>query len=135
MQGWFLESTSVCLNCRTTKAKRHGDISTDAIEDRVHSGTLGEIYDFSAAARVRILVAKSASFKDSRFISTFANAPSIAARARAAAVFKSDFMLGLVMGCSASAMPRISLARSATPNGTLVARLSAASTKPSPAAD
>src|SRR5437879_1939293 len=36
-----------------------------------------EHYCFSAAARPRIWVAKSASFNDSRLISTFASAPSI----------------------------------------------------------
>src|SRR5215469_11925759 len=39
MQSWFLESTSMYLNCRTTAAGRHGDISTALpIEERADSG-------------------------------------------------------------------------------------------------
>src|SRR5579864_7346005 len=61
---------------------------------------LRRIYDFRAVARPRTWLANSASFRDSRLISTFANAPSIAARARATAVNRSDFILGFVIGCN-----------------------------------
>src|SRR5437016_1135316 len=54
------------------------------------------------------------SFNDSRLMSTFANAPSIAARARADAVVRSDFMFGFVIGFSLSAISATSRARSAT---------------------
>src|SRR5579864_1545546 len=61
---------------------------------------LRRIYDFRAVARPRTWLANSASFSDSRLISTFASAPSMAARARAAAVNRSDFMLGFVIDCN-----------------------------------
>src|ERR1700733_13435240 len=73
------------------------------------------------ATFARTSAANAASLSDSRLISTFAKAPSIAARANATAVVRSDFIFGLVMGLSRSAIPATSLARSATFNGTLVA--------------
>src|SRR5437016_10772874 len=53
---------------------------------------------FSAPALRRISETNPWSFNDSRLMSTFANAPSIAARARADAVVRSDFMFGFVIG-------------------------------------
>src|SRR2546428_2760079 len=75
------------------------------------------------------------SFNDSRLMSTFANAPSIAARAKADAVVRSDFMFGFVIGFSLSAISATSFARSATLKGTLVACLRAVSIRPSPSAE
>src|SRR5579864_1891064 len=98
-------------------------------------GFLRRIYDFRAVARPRTWLVNSASFNDSRLISTFASAPSMAALASALAVVKSDFILGLVMGNRASAIRATSRDRSATPSGTLVACFSAGSTMPSAAAD
>ena len=56
-----------------------------------------------------------------------AKAPSIAALASATEVVRSDFMLGFVIDRKPSAMGATSLARSATPRGTLVACFNAAS--------
>src|SRR5437016_8576730 len=69
---------------------------------------------FSAPALRRISETNPWSFNDSRLMSTFANAPSIAARARADAVVRSDFMFGFVIGFSLSAISATSRARSAT---------------------
>src|SRR3989454_7292021 len=78
---------------------------------------------FSAPALRRISETNPWSFNDSRLMSTFANAPSIAARARADAVVRSDFMFGFVIGFSLSAISATSFARSATLKGALVACL------------
>src|SRR3989442_4952533 len=90
---------------------------------------------FSAPALRRISETNPWSFNDSRLMSTFANAPSIAARARADAVVRSDFMFGFVIGFSLSAISATSFARSATLKGTLVACLRAVSIRPSPSAE
>src|ERR1700690_789185 len=93
------------------------------------------IHGLSASILPRTCATNPSSFSDSRLISTLASAPSIAARASAAAVTRSDFILGLVIGPRASAIRRTSLARSATLSGTVVACFSAASTMPSADAD
>src|ERR1700757_2188628 len=90
---------------------------------------------FSASALCRISETNPWSLTDSRLISTFANAPSIVARARADAVVKSDFMFGFVIGFSLSAISATSFARSATLKGTLVACFRAVSIRPSPSAE
>src|SRR5229473_553745 len=112
------------------------ELGQDQCDD---GGTWGvarlRIQVFRAAARWRTCDVKSASFNDSRLISTLASAPSIAARARAVAVTRSDFMLGFVIGRSSSVIRSTSLARSAALRGTLVACLSAASIMPSAAED
>ena len=56
------------------------------------------------ATFARTSAANAVSFNDSRLISTFAKAPSIAALANANAVVRSDFIFGLVMGLSFSAI-------------------------------
>src|SRR5208282_2981354 len=55
------------------------------------------LYDRRAVRR-RTSAAKAGSLREARLISTLARAPVTAAPARAVAVVKSDFMLGLVMG-------------------------------------
>src|SRR5438309_5405012 len=64
------------------------------------------------AAFLRLSVTNPVSLTDSRLISTLASAPSIAARARARAVVRSDFIFGLVIGFKPSAITATSLARS-----------------------
>src|SRR3979411_2127067 len=89
-------------------------------------GLRRSLYAVMALALVRTLVTKASSFNDARLISTLASAPVIAARARASAVVRSDFMLGLVMGSRVCVIWTISFAFSATPSGTAVACFSAA---------
>src|SRR5436305_11482638 len=84
-------------------------------------------------ALFRVSATNAVSFSDSRLISTLASAPVIAACARAAAVTRSDFMLGLVIGFSRSTITVTSLACSATLKGTLVACFRATSMIPSAA--
>src|SRR5437016_9886580 len=100
---------------------------TRGVHDPVHDQLV------RTAALFRVSAANAVSFSDSRLISTLASAPVTAARARAKAAIRSDFMLGLVIGFSRSTIAATSLAHSATPKGTLVACFKAASMMPSAA--
>src|SRR3954468_6777755 len=75
---------------------------------------------------------KAGSSSDSRLISTLANAPVMAALARAAPTVRSDAILGLVMGFKDSMIAATCFDFSATPSGMLVAFLRAELMAPEP---
>src|SRR5207245_1461873 len=116
------------------------DVSTKVPGKSWHTGHLmavcqnrnGDTYPLSVRAFFRTSATNASSLSDSRLISTFAIAPSIAARASAIDVVKSDFMLGFVMGPSFFAISATSLAFSATLSGTAVAWRNAAVMTASP---
>src|ERR1700722_7367165 len=73
----------------------------------VHDPAPGQVV--RAATFLRISEANAPSFIDSRLISTLASAPCIAARARAVAVVRSDFIFGFVIGFNRSTISVTSL--------------------------
>src|SRR5450432_1882885 len=89
-------------------------------------------YPFNSLTLLRTSATNATSFNDSKLISTFAKAPSTAARANAPAVVKSDFMFGFETSRKDTAIRPTSADRSATDKGTAVACFSAASISVSP---
>src|ERR1019366_6283565 len=96
----------------------HLDWTRESAKDHCHN----------AATLCRTSATKASSLISPRLISTFASAPSTAARAKLIPTARSDAILGLVIGRSDSSICRTSLARSATSSGTSVAFLVATST-------